>query len=126
MSSNVPRIELPSVAPNTIIPASDALFGPYFIQLVEEIAFAVNSKDYNFYPIPITHTAANIPNVANFGAFLLAISGVTTGMPTLTVSCCKADAGSSGSVAVIGSQAGTVLPGQEQLLLFHQQRPIFK
>jgi hypothetical protein len=110
MSAQVPFIELPSVAPNTIVPSEEALFNPYFIQLYEDIAFAVNAKDYSFYPIPITDTATNIPNVANFGSFLLSISGVSSGMPTLNVSCCKADSGIAGSVAVIGSQAGTVAP----------------
>jgi hypothetical protein len=110
MSANVPLIELPSVAPNTIVPTNEDLFNPYFIQLYEEIAFAVNAKDFNFYPIPITSTASNIPNVANFGSFIIAISGTTSGMPTLTVSCVKADSSVAGTVNVIGSQAGTIAP----------------
>lgn len=102
-----PVINLPSVAPNTIVPEDDALFIEYFNRLYEEIAFAVNNKDNNFFQIPITSTASNIPNVPNFGAFIISVSGSLSTLPTLTVSLCKADATAAGSIAVLGSQVGT-------------------
>lgn len=114
-----PRIILPDLPPNTIVPDSDALFTPYLNRLYEDIAFAVNNRDYNEFVIPITAVATNIPNLPNFGAFLVCISGASetyplplpntqTGLPTITASLCKASSGIAGVVNVIGSQAGNV------------------
>jgi len=114
MSSQVPRVDLPSLAPNTIIPENESLFDPYFIQLYEEIAFAVNSKDYSFFPIPVTSNPSNIPNIPNFGSFLVTISGTgavqdggTNYLPTLTVALNKSDPTVAGVINALGSQAGT-------------------
>ena len=102
-----PIIILPSLPPNTIVPTNEDLFVPYLNRLYEDIAFTVNNKDYIFFPIPITDTAANIPNVPNFGAFIICVSGVVSTLPTLTASLCKSDATASGQVVVLGSQVGT-------------------
>lgn len=111
-----PRILLPSLPPNTIVPQDDVLFIAYLNRLYEDIAFTVNNKDTIFFPIAITSTAADIPNLPNFGAFIICVSGqeqdtsTATGtgyQPTLTSSLCKADATAAGSIAVLGSQVGT-------------------
>ncbi len=102
-----PVINLPSLPPNTIVPMDDALFIPYLNRLYEDIAFTVNNKDNDYFEIPISSTAANIPNVPNYGAFIVCVSGTNSTLPTLTASLCKADATASGSVAVLGHQAGT-------------------
>jgi hypothetical protein len=111
-----PVIKLPSLPPNTIVPEDESLFIPYLNRLYEDIAFAVNSKDESYFPIAITSTASNIPNVPNFGAFIVCVSGevqdtsTATGtgyLPTLTASLCKSSAAATGSIAVLGSQAGT-------------------
>jgi len=102
-----PIIKLPSLPPNTIVPENDSLFIPYLNRLYEDIAFAVNNKDNIFFQIPITDTAADIPNLPNFGAYIVCVSGTDSTLPTLTASLCKADATASGSVAVLGSQVGT-------------------
>lgn len=102
-----PVILQPSLPPNTIVPTDDALFVPYLNRLYEDIAFAVNNKDNGPFQIPITSSATNIPNLANFGAFVVCVSGTDTTLPTLTASLCKADAGATGSIAVLGSQMGT-------------------
>ena len=106
----VPLIQRPTLPPNTIVPVNEDLFVAYLTQLYEDIAFSVNARDFNFFTIPITSTATNIPNLPTFGAFLVCVSGTTTGLPTITASLCKADATAAGSVTGIGSQAGTIAP----------------
>lgn len=102
-----PVINLSPLPPNTVVPEDDDLFIPYINRLYEDIAFAVNERDNSYFPIPITSAADNIPNVPNFGAFILCVSGETSTLPTLTVSLCKADVTAGGSIAVLGSQVGT-------------------
>jgi len=102
-----PIIKLPSLPPNTIVPENDSLFIPYLNRLYEDIAFAVNNKDNIFFQIPITSTAADIPNLPNFGAYIVCVSGTDSTLPTLTASLCKSDATAAGSIAVLGSQVGT-------------------
>jgi hypothetical protein len=106
-SPGYPIIVLPSLPTNTVVPDSEDLFISYLNRLYEDIAFCANNKDNIFFPIPITSSAANIPNIPNFGAFIICVSGVTSTLPTLTASLCKADATASGSIAVLGSQVGT-------------------
>lgn len=112
-----PKINLSPLAPNTIVPEDEDLFIPYLNRLYEDIAFAMNSRDNTYFPIAVTDTPSDIPNVPNFGAFILCVSGEASEndgagnpigwLPTLTVSLCKSDASASGSIAVLGSQAGT-------------------
>lgn len=112
-----PRINLSPLPPNTIVPEDEDLFIPYLNRLYEDISFAVNERDASYFPIPITSTASDIPNIPNFGAFVLCVSGESSEkdgsgnpigwLPTLTVSLCKSDATAAGSIAVLGSQAGT-------------------
>lgn len=96
-----------TLAPNTIVPEDKNLFISYFNRVYEDIAFIVNSKDSNFFPAPISSTAQNVPNLPNFGAFIVAVSGVDSTLPTGTWSLCKADATAAGSIAPLGSQVGT-------------------
>ena len=110
LSALIPLVNQPSLPPNTIVPDNDDLFIPYFNRLYEDIAFTVNSKDAGAFPIAITSTATNIANLANFGSFVICVSGSTTGLPTITAALNKADMNSAGSIAVLGSQAGTVAP----------------
>ena len=105
MSTSI--INRPILPPNTIVPESEDLFIPYLNHLYEDIAYNVNAKDYSFYTIPVTSTATNIPNIPNFGAFIICVSGQTSGLPTITASLCKADATVAGSVTPIDSQVGT-------------------
>ncbi len=105
--TGINRFKLPSLPTTTVVPENDDLFIPYLNRLYEDIAFTVNSKDPKFFTIPITDTPTNIPNLANFGAFIVAVSGQTSTLPTLTASLCKADATAAGVINVLGSQAGT-------------------
>ena len=102
-----PVYDFPFLPTTTIVPENEDLFIPYMNRVYEEISFAVNERDNSYFPWPITSTAANIPNVPNFGAFIICISGETTSLPTITASLCKASATATGSIAVLGSQAGT-------------------
>lgn len=102
-----PVILQPSLPPNTIVPENEFLFISYLNRLYEDIAFTVNNKDNIYFLAPITDTAADIPNLPNFGAFIICVSGALSTLPTITASLCKADATAAGSVAVLGSQVGT-------------------
>ena len=93
--------------PNTIIPYNEDLFVPYLTRLYEDIASAVNGRDFIFYPTAITSTAQNILNVPSFGAFIICVSGADSTLPTITASLCKAAATAAGSVTALGSQVGT-------------------
>lgn len=96
------------VPPSTIVPSNKDLFIPYLTRIYEDLATAINNKDNIYYAIPITDTPMDIPNLANFGAFIVCVSGVDSTLPTLTASLCKADATAAGSITPIGSQVGTV------------------
>lgn len=102
-----PIIQQPSLPPNTIVPENDFLFIPYLNRLYEDISLTVNNKDNIYFEAPITSTATNIPNLPNFGAYIVCISGTLSTLPTLTASLCKSTSTSSGSVAVLGSQNGS-------------------
>jgi hypothetical protein len=102
-----PKYEFPVLPISTLVPSNADLFGPYFSRLYQDIAFSVNDKDNTHYPMAITSTAQNVLNLPNFGAFVICVSGEASTLPTLTASLCKADATAAGSIAVLGSQAGT-------------------
>ena len=102
-----PMFDFPLLPTTTVVPAGNDLFIPYFNRTYEEIAFAVNFKDNNFYPMAITSTFKDILNVPNFGAFIICVSGEDSTLPTITASLTKSDATAAGSVNVLGGQAGT-------------------
>lgn len=109
MSSNIFSAQ-GYVPPNTIVPQDWSLFIPYFNRLYEDVAYAVNNRDFIFYPMAITSTAQNIQNVPLFGAFIICVSGVNQGLPCLTASLCKSSKNIAGSITPIGSQAGNIAP----------------
>lgn len=100
----------PYLPTNTIVPENDNLFVPYFNRTYEDIALIVNNKDNIFYPMAITDTAQDILNLPTFGSFIICVSGVIEGLPTITASLTKASTTSSGSIAVLGSQTGNISP----------------
>lgn len=104
----MPTIEQSYLPDTTIVPVKEGLFIPYFNRLYEDIANAVNDRDFIYYAIDVSSTASDIPNLANFGSFIVCVSGVDSTLPTLTASLCKSDATAAGSVAPLGSQVGTV------------------
>ena len=98
---------LPNLPPSTVVPTDWDLFIPYFYRNYENVASTVNQKDNIFYPMAITSTAQNVLFLPNFGAYIICVSGVSSTFPTITASLCKSDATVAGSVAILGSQAGT-------------------
>lgn len=102
-----PISQLPLLPPNTIVPMDEKLFNTYLNRLYEDIAFTVNAKDNSYFKIAISSTASPIPNVPNYGAFIVCVSGTDSTLPTLTASLCKADKAAAGAVVPIGSQVGT-------------------
>ncbi len=107
--SSLPPIVSQGVLPtSTIVPrGNEDIFITYLTRLYEDIASAVNGKDVLFFSSPITSTATNIPNLANFGSFVVSVSGSTSTLPTIVVALTKADSGASGTIAVLGFQVGT-------------------
>ncbi len=103
-----PQVQRPFLPPNTIVPIQEDLFVPYLNQLYEDISNAVNSKDDTFFTAPITDSPTDIPNLPNFGAYIICVSGRDSTLPTITASLCKADATAAGSVTGLGAQVGTV------------------
>ena len=104
---SVPPYGLPYVFPTTVVPDQWDLYVPYFNRVYEQIAQTVNNKDNISYTMPISSTATDILSAPRYGAFIICVSGVDSTLPTLTASLCKADATAAGSIAVLGSQAGT-------------------
>lgn len=102
-----PTYQRPILIATTIVPEDKSLFIPYLNALYEDIANAVNVRDFNFFPMGISDVPADIVNLPNFGAYIICISGVDSTQPTLTASLCKSDATAAGAIAVLGSQAGT-------------------
>jgi len=109
-SAQIPDVQLPFLPPNTIVPSpvdQEDIYIQYFNRLYEDIALAINAKDFNFFTIPISDVAKNIPNMANFGSFIICVSGVQSDQPTQTVSLVKSDRIAVGVVNILGTQAGT-------------------
>lgn len=87
-----PPVPLPFLPPNTIVPMpadQQDLFVQYFNRLYEDIAFAVNSKEFDYFEMSISDVFVNIPNMNNFGSYIVAVSGVESGMPCATFTLTK-------------------------------------
>jgi hypothetical protein len=110
MSSLVPIVKLPYLPPNTIVPKpsdDEETFVQYFMRLYEDIAFAVNARDFVYFPISVTDTPTNIPNIPNFGSFVICISGVESGQPTSVLALTKSDRNVAGLYYEMATQSGT-------------------
>lgn len=110
LDSSFPHSDLPYLPPNTIVPnpvEETDVFIQYLNRLYEEIAFTVNQKDFSFFSIGISNVAQNIPNIENFGAFILCVSGESSDAPTKTVSLVKSSETVAGVVNILGTQVGT-------------------
>ncbi len=107
---NQPNSPYPDLPPNTIVPdpvEQKDIFIQYFNRLYEDIAFAMNQRDFNYYTIQLTDTPQNIPFVPTFGAFLILVSGVDSSLPTGIWSACKSDRSiTTASITLINTQDG--------------------
>jgi hypothetical protein len=110
---NQPNSAYPDLPPNTIVPDpvdQKDIFIQYFNRLYEDIAFAMNQRDFTYYQIQISDVAQNIPFLPTFGAFMVCVSGVDSTQPTGIWTLCKADtsaAGTMGTTNPLCSQPGT-------------------
>lgn len=95
---------------STVVPAEEELFTPYFTRTYEDLADAINAKEGSYFLAPITGTATNLPNVANFGSYIVCISGEESGLPCLTAALCKSDSNIAGSIVPLTFQAGSIAP----------------
>lgn len=105
-----PLNEQPFLATTTIVPKpsdDEDNFVQYLTRLYEDIAFAVNSKDFIFFTMPISNVPTDIPNVANFGAFLVAVSGVVSGQPAGVWALAKSTDNVVGQINVLSNDVGT-------------------
>jgi hypothetical protein len=101
--------QLPDLPTTTVVPppSDEVTFVQYFMRLYEDISSSVNAKDFNFFTIPISDVATNIPNLPNFGAYIVCVSGEDTDAPVKTWSLVKAQDTAAGVINVLGTQAGT-------------------
>jgi hypothetical protein len=106
-----PILQLPFLPPNIIVPVEglDFTFVQFLMRMYEEIAFNINARDYTFYTIPISDVAQDIPNIPNFGAFIVCVSGVDSTQPVKTWSLVKSTSTNAGVINVLGTQAGTAV-----------------
>ncbi len=104
-----PQVELPLMPQSTIVPkpADELTFVQYMMRLYEDLAFAINYRDFTFFEIPISDVASDIPNIPNFGAFIVCVSGVDSTQPVKTWSLVKSTSTGAGVINVLGTQAGT-------------------
>ena len=111
MSTKPPTINQGVVPLSTVVPDDDKMFTPYFTRTYENLAQAINAKDNGYFVTAISDTPTNIPNVANFGAFIICVSGAEQAKdkswpPTYTAALTKASNSVAGVITPIGTQAG--------------------
>lgn len=98
-----PPVPLPFLPPNTIVPLpadQQDLFVQYLNRLYEDIAFAVNSKEFDYFEISISDVPRDIPNMNNFGSYIVCVSGVQSGMPCGIFTLTKTDRNVVGTATV--------------------------
>lgn len=109
LDTSFPQVELPFLPPNTIVPWPEdrETFVQYMNRLYEDIAFTVNQKDSTYFTIAMSDVAQDIPNVNNFGAYVICVSGADTDVPTFVGALTKSDRTAAGIVSALSLQAGT-------------------
>lgn len=118
---SVPLVQRPYLLNTTIVPNTQDLntFLQFLTRLYEDIAFAVNQRDFIQFTMSVPPPAAagpppileqQIPNLAFFGSFVICISGESPGMPCATYAVNKADIFQAGVYTPLSAQAGNVAP----------------
>lgn len=105
-----PQQVFANLAPLTVVPDpvdKTKEFLKWANRFYEEIAFVVNSRVIPFFSIEISDVAADIPNIAQFGAFLVCVSGINSTQPVKTWSLVKSTSTAVGVINVLGTQAGS-------------------
>lgn len=100
--ANLPPL---TIVPNPVEDTDNFL--AYFNRFYEEVGFVANNRVIPFYTITITSTATDIPNIPQFGAFLVMISGIDSTQPVKTWSLVKSTDTGAGIINILGTQVGT-------------------
>ena len=118
---SVPIGQRPYLLNSTIVPRFDDAntFLQYLTRLYEDIALAVNQRDFIYFPlaVPPQPTAGppiiypqTISNLALFGSFLVCISGQLTGLPCATYAVNKPDIYQAGTYTLLSSAVVNIAP----------------
>lgn len=116
-----PNVQRAYLLNTTIVPElKDAFtFNQFLTRVYEDIAYAVNQRDYVYFPIDVPPAPAAGPpvilpkaiqNMPLFGSFIVCISGIKPGLPCATYAVNKADIYQAGVYTLLSSQAGNVAP----------------
>jgi len=81
------------------------------LRITNLIIDSLNNKKASFIEMFITDSAETIPNLPEYGAFIICVQGEQSTMPGRVYACCSN--GTAGSVASLVSQAGTTAPSGE-------------
>lgn len=74
-----------AILPVSIIWPEDPNQVPWFMaRLYEQMAFAINARDFTYFPMAISVVPTPIENLNNFGAYLLCVGGTDKIMNTST------------------------------------------
>lgn len=116
-----PNVQRAYLLNTTIVPElKDAFtFNQFLTRVYEDIAYAVNQRDFVYFPIAVPPTPAVGPPLINpqpiqnmplYGSFLVCISGIQPGLPCATYAVNKADIYQAGVYTLLSSQAGNIAP----------------
>ena len=112
INENFQRADLPS---SIIWPTNESDVAWFMQRLYDMMASAINSKDFNYYPLAIGTTPTPLLNINNFGSYIVCVSatdkiidetGVVNWPPTKVWALCKTQDTVAGTIQVITSQAG--------------------
>ncbi len=106
----LPDVPFANLPPLTIVPHpvdDTENFMQWMNRFYEEIGFVANARVYPYYTINISDVATDIPNLPQFGAFLVMVSGIASTQPVKTWSLVKSTETAAGIVNFLGTQAGS-------------------
>ena len=91
----------------TIIPDGKEELKIWMNEFYQDVANSIETPEDLLFETSITSTATDMPNVPSYGSFMVVISGVESSLPTYSAVLNKSDKAVAGSIAALGSQAGT-------------------
>lgn len=99
-----------NLAPLTVIPnpvEQTEQFIQWANRFYEEAAFCLNARVIPFYKIQITDSPTDIPNLPNFGSFIICVSGVASTQPAAIWGVAKSTDNVIGQISTIEFDFGT-------------------
>ena len=107
---SVPLVQRAYLLNTTIVPSTEdkLTFNQFLTRLYEDIALAVNQRDFIYFPMAISGVPTTIPNLPLFGTFIILISGQLPGLPCISVAITKSDIFQNGFISEISEQDGNV------------------